>query len=78
MVSRWKSLRNEAESMKLNNDIAKAMEPAILVGIINMKLRNQFDSLDKLVRYFDLNRKEIELKLSDAGFVYLADRHQFR
>jgi hypothetical protein len=55
------------------------MDPVMLMSIINMKLRDDFGGdLDKLVNYFDIDRKALEAKLVSAGFEFLPDAGQFR
>ncbi len=62
-------------------DLAKfeSMDSVMLMSIINMKLRDEFGGdLDKLVRYFDINKTKLETKLAQAGFDFLPDVGQFR
>jgi hypothetical protein len=55
------------------------MDPAMLMSIVNLKLRNDFNGdLDELVKSFDIDRTELEDKLKQAGFEFLADVGQFR
>lgn len=55
------------------------MDPIMLMSIINMKLRDDFDGdLDKLVSYFDIDRSALEAKLASAGFEFLPQVGQFR
>ncbi|EIU7746057.1 DUF4250 domain-containing protein [Vibrio vulnificus] len=56
-----------------------SMDPIMLMSIVNMKLRDDFaGDLDKLVRYFDIDRAALETKLATAGFEFLPDAGQFR
>lgn len=56
-----------------------SMDPIMLMSIVNMKLRDDFAyDLDKLVRYFDIDRAALEAKLATAGFEFLPDAGQFR
>lgn len=50
----------------------------MLMSIINMKLRDEFSSLDDLVKYFEIDRDALEKKLAEANFEYLAQANQFR
>ena len=62
-------------------DLAKfaAMDTVMLMSIVNMKLRDDFDGdLDKLVAYFDIDRTALEAKLATAGFEFLPEAGQFR
>ncbi len=55
------------------------MDPVMLMSIVNMKLRDEFDGdLDKLVAYFDIDRATLEAKLATAGFDFLPEAGQFR
>ncbi|ENO8416193.1 DUF4250 domain-containing protein [Vibrio mimicus] len=55
------------------------MDPIMLMSIINMKLRDDFGGdLDKLVSYFDIDRRALEAKLASAGFEFLPQVGQFR
>lgn len=53
-------------------------EPAMLLSYINMKLRDQYDSLDELCDDLDLDRDEIESRLASIGAFYDADHNCFR
>lgn len=56
-----------------------AVDPIMLMSIINMKLRDDFGGdLDKLVSYFDIDRSALEAKLASAGFEFLPQVGQFR
>lgn len=54
--------------MDLNN--FKEMDVNILMGIVNMKMRDEFGDLDELVKYYDIDKKELEEKLKSGGFEY--------
>ncbi|NVD06053.1 DUF4250 domain-containing protein [Vibrio sp. JPW-9-11-11] len=55
------------------------MDSIMLMSIVNMKLRDDFDGdLDKLTAYFDIERSALEAKLAKAGFDFLPDAGQFR
>lgn len=63
--------------MNLNN--FASMDPIMLMSIINMKLRDEFEGdLDKLVTYFELDRTKLEARLASAGFEFLPEVGQFR
>lgn len=53
-------------------------DPVILFSWINTQLRDFYPSFDELCSSLDLDRKELETKLSDAGFVYQPETNQFR
>jgi len=58
--------------MNLPND------PFMLLSVINMKLRDNYSSLDELCEDMGIKREEIESKLKDAGFEYIEDANSFR
>ncbi|MDE6065771.1 MAG: DUF4250 domain-containing protein [Duncaniella sp.] len=53
-------------------------DPFMLYSMINMKLRDQYASLDELCAAEDIDRPELERRLSEAGFEYEASINQFR
>ena len=52
-------------------------DPAILLSFINTKLRDFYPSLDALCDDMELQRADIEDKLSKIGYVYKKERNQF-
>ncbi|WP_070962601.1 DUF4250 domain-containing protein [Vibrio sonorensis] len=57
----------------------ESMDSIMLMSIVNMKLRDDFGGdLDKLVNFFEIDRKVLESKLAEAGFEFLVDAGQFR
>lgn len=50
----------------------------MLLGYVNLKLRDFYSDLDALCEDLDENREEIEEKLKKIGYVYDSDRNQFR
>ncbi|MDR0807497.1 MAG: DUF4250 domain-containing protein [Enterobacteriaceae bacterium] len=53
-------------------------DPNILLSIVNMKLRDQFQSLEDLARSYDIDVKALCDKLAEAGYYYQASINQFR
>ena len=53
-------------------------DPFILLGVINMKLRDSYPSLDALCDDMDESREEIEKTLASAGFEYDEKTNSFR
>lgn len=53
-------------------------DPYMLLSLINMKLRDDYTSLDDLCRSMDIDQEQLQSKLSDAGFVYEPQLNQFR
>lgn len=57
--------------MELPND------PFMLMSLINMKLRDQYPSLDDLCNDMDVSKDFIVKKLGDAGFEYNPQANKF-
>ncbi len=53
-------------------------DPIILFSFINMKLRNDFHTLEELCLCLDLNKEELCRDLAAAGFEYDAQLKKFR
>ncbi len=53
-------------------------DPMLLLSVVNMKLRDDYDSLDALCEDLELDRSELEEKLREAGFVYDPRSRSFR
>lgn len=49
----------------------------MLFSFINMKLRDQYSSLDELCDDLNINRFDLENKLKDAGFTYDSNLNKF-
>ena len=52
-------------------------DPAMLLSFINLKLRDYYTSLDKLCDDLDIDRTEIEDKLSTINYHYDKEKNQF-
>ena len=52
-------------------------DPFMLLGVVNMKLRDQYASLDELCEDLQVERKALEARLAAAGFEYLAAHKRF-
>ncbi|MGN1115766.1 MAG: DUF4250 domain-containing protein [Candidatus Ornithomonoglobus sp.] len=57
--------------MNLPND------PAMLVSVLNTKLRDFYPSLDALCEDLQADRSELEKKCSAIGYQYCKERNQF-
>ncbi|MCM1370193.1 MAG: DUF4250 domain-containing protein [Candidatus Amulumruptor caecigallinarius] len=53
-------------------------DPFMLYSLINTKLRDEYSSLDELCASLDIDKAEIEKKLTDAGFRYEPSLNQFK
>lgn len=52
-------------------DKFQKMDPIMLMSIINMKLRNEFNgNLDELVKTYSIDLHALEKKLIDSGFTF--------
>ena len=52
-------------------------DPAMLLSFLNLKLRDYYSSLDKLCDDLDIDRTEIEDKLSSIDYHYDKEKNQF-
>ena len=53
-------------------------DPFMLLNMINMKLRDQYSSIDELCDDMDEDKNEIDKKLEAAGFTYDSETNQYR
>ena len=52
-------------------------DPIMLFSFINMKLRDEFSSLDELCATLDIERAWLEEKLASVGFEYSRENNKF-
>lgn len=52
-------------------------DPMMLMSAINMKLRDEFPSLDELCASLGLEREHVESQLATVGFAYNAELNKF-
>ena len=52
-------------------------DPIMLMSWVNMKLRDCYSSLDQLCEDLEIDRKELENRLNQAGFEYNAELNKF-
>lgn len=52
-------------------------DPMMLFSAINMKLRDQYDSLDALCDDMDIDKEALCEKLAQAGFEYSEEHNKF-
>ena len=62
----------------MDRDSIIAMDPNILLSVINMQLRDTFSSLEGLCEDMDVSEKEICEKLNAIGCTYIRKINQFR
>ena len=52
-------------------------DPMMLFSAVNMKLRDQYDSLDALCNDMDIERTQLEHQLAAVGFEYNREQNKF-
>ena len=52
-------------------------DPAMLLSFINMKLRDDYDTLEALCDDLAIDRDELTARLAAAGFEYSAENKRF-
>ena len=52
-------------------------DPMMLFSVINMKLRDQYASLDELCEDMNVNKEELMKKLAAFGFEYSEENNKF-
>lgn len=52
-------------------------DPNILIGFINLKLRDYYPSLEALCEDLDVEQEEIVSVLGKAGYRYQSENNQF-
>jgi hypothetical protein len=62
----------------MENNSINIMDPIILLSMINMKLRDKYDSLDILCYDLDLTKEDIVERLKDIGYNYIEEENQFK
>lgn len=53
-------------------------DPVMLLSFINMKLRDQYDSLDSLCDDFNVSKEEVIKKLKTIDYIYNNEKNQFK
>ncbi len=53
-------------------------DPVLLVGYMNLKLRDEFSSLEDLCDTLDIDMEFVVKKLKEAGYNYNEATNQFR
>ena len=62
----------------MDNDSIKILDPIILLSKVNMKLRDQYSSLDLLCSDLELNKDDIVSRLGEVGYNYVEKENQFK
>lgn len=53
-------------------------DPFMLLSVVNMKLRDEYPSLEDLCLGLDIDSESLTKKLKDAGFQYDSSTNQFK
>ena len=53
-------------------------DPMMLLSVINMKLRDQYESLEALCDDMDVSIDEITVTLANIGYTYEQNNNQFK
>ena len=53
-------------------------DPAMLLSVVNTKLRDEYESLDELCAAEDVEAEELTRSFAALGCVYDASQNQFR
>ncbi|MCW8995924.1 MAG: DUF4250 domain-containing protein [Psychromonas sp.] len=63
----------------MNLENFEKMDPIMLMSIVNMKLRDEFNgNFEELVKSYAINGEQLQEKLAAAGFKFLPEIGQFR
>ncbi len=62
----------------MTNETIDSMDAIMLLSIINMKLRDQYSSLDLLCDDLELTKENIINKLKSVGYTYNESKNQFK
>lgn len=55
----------------------KTMDVNILLGIVNMKMRDENWDLEELVKYYNIDKNELSKALEKGGFKYYPEGRHF-
>lgn len=53
-------------------------DPVVLLGFVNMKLRDEYSSLEDLCEALDVDEDAVVRKLAEGGYRYNEETNQFR
>ncbi len=53
-------------------------DPVMLLSFVNMKLRDQYDSLESLCEDFDVQQEYLENQLAKINYYYNKESNQFK
>lgn len=58
--------------------MALPSDPAMLLSVVNLKLRNYYPTLDALCEDMDAGKEDLVNKLAAAGYQYDPQQNQFK
>lgn len=61
----------------MNKEDFIKMDSYMALSILNMKLRDEFSSLEDYCSYMDITMADIEKKMKEAGYFYDRNMNQF-
>ena len=64
--------------MELTQERVEYMDINMLLSIVNLKLRDEFDSLETMCDRYDISQNTLVARLSEADYTYIAEQNQFK
>lgn len=61
----------------ISNESVKTMDPFMLLSIVNMKLRDNYSSLEGLCDDLSIENEALIKRLEEVGYIYNQDSNQF-
>lgn len=61
----------------MNYEEILSMDAHMVLSILNMKLRDEFSSLDMLCEDFNVSKEKIKDKMKEIGYAYSEEKNQF-
>ena len=62
----------------MNMESVNAMDINILLSMVNMRLRDEFSSLERLCDDWNISEEELKTKLRKIGYEYNSEINQFK
>lgn len=56
----------------------ETMDPYILLSAVNLKLRDDYHSLEELCKVCEIDQDKLCARLKGLGYKYVADQNQFK
>lgn len=56
----------------------ETMDPFILLSAVNLKLRDEYSSLEDLCKSLEVDEAKLCARLKSLGYKYVADQNQFK